>query len=234
MSSPAIEPIGGSSSPRQGRTALACLLHALNQPLTGLQCSLELAAACPRPREEYARTLRDALELTTRMRVLVEALREIADMQSAKPHVPRTFFLHQPLSETVQDLQPIADALRVPLELQDRRDLVIAGEPWLIKRVFFHLLDSALSLAQPGTGLQIVAAHESSNAMLRVAWVPGPAPEFSPFSRQELGLLIAQTGWEHSGGTWTEINTEQRHRYELRMPLSNPQSCIERTTSVQK
>jgi hypothetical protein len=38
------------------RRPLAHLLHALNQPLTGLQCSLELAAADLRRPEEYDRT----------------------------------------------------------------------------------------------------------------------------------------------------------------------------------
>jgi signal transduction histidine kinase len=64
-----------------GRNLLAHLLHALNQPLTGLQCSLELAAASPQRREEYVRTLREGLELTGRMRILVEAIRELADTQ---------------------------------------------------------------------------------------------------------------------------------------------------------
>src|SRR5579864_5175913 len=62
-----------------GRTPLAHLLHALNQPLTGLQCSLELASAGPRPTDVYVRTVKEGLELVSRMRVLVEAIRELAD-----------------------------------------------------------------------------------------------------------------------------------------------------------
>src|SRR5277367_1520624 len=65
------------------RGALAYLLHALNQPLTGLQCSLELAVAGPRRPEQYVRTLQESLELTLRMRLLVEAIRELTDDQEA-------------------------------------------------------------------------------------------------------------------------------------------------------
>src|ERR1700676_3753274 len=65
----------------RGRSPLAHLLHALNQPLTGLQCSMELALSGPRRPEECVRTLREGLELTERMRILVEAIRELTDSQ---------------------------------------------------------------------------------------------------------------------------------------------------------
>jgi hypothetical protein len=113
--------------------------------------------------------------------------------------------------------------------MQDRKDLVMAGEPWLIEKVLFHLLDSALSLARPGTGLEIVVAAEREKAVLRVAWVPGPAPEYSPFSRQELGFVIAQAAWEQAGGNWMEIRSEQKHGYELRMLISPMAWCAEGT-----
>jgi hypothetical protein len=40
------------------------LLHGLNQPLTGLQCSMEVALAAPRTVEYYTQRLREGLELT--------------------------------------------------------------------------------------------------------------------------------------------------------------------------
>ena len=71
------------ASQPQGRSPLAHLLHALNQPLTGLQCSLELALASPRRREEYVRTLREGLQLIERMRILVEGVRELTAQSCA-------------------------------------------------------------------------------------------------------------------------------------------------------
>jgi len=67
-----------------GRTPLEQLLHALNQPLTGLQCSMEVALAAPRTLEQYVRGLQDGLELTDRMRALVGAIREVTDMEDKK------------------------------------------------------------------------------------------------------------------------------------------------------
>ena len=45
--------VAGYSTIPKGRTLLTHLLHALNQPLTGLHCSLELALAGVRSTEQY-------------------------------------------------------------------------------------------------------------------------------------------------------------------------------------
>ena len=60
---------------------LAVLLHELNQPLTGLQCSLELATVGSHTPEQYVDTIRQGLDLVSRMRMLVEAVREVADIE---------------------------------------------------------------------------------------------------------------------------------------------------------
>src|SRR5262249_4305269 len=62
----------------------AQLLHALNQPVTGLQCSLELALAGPRTERRYVDCIEGGLELTERMRHLVMAIRELVDVEEAK------------------------------------------------------------------------------------------------------------------------------------------------------
>lgn len=207
-----------------GRTPLAHLLHALNQPLTGLQCSLELASVRPRAAEEYARTLRDALELTARMRILVEALREIADSQSSGQGEQGSVLLNDVLDIQLEQLAPVAAALEVHLRTHNPSQLRVWGNASLFSSVLFRLLDSALSLARPKSDLLVALAAEAS-AVMRVGWSCGPAPEFSPFSRQELGLLIAQAGWEYAGGVWNHLRTEKEQTCELRMPLANAASC---------
>ncbi|MGA9981266.1 MAG: hypothetical protein WBQ08_21785 [Candidatus Sulfotelmatobacter sp.] len=73
------EEIPGEVSP--GRSPLQHMLHALKQPLTGLHCSLELALVGQRTPEQYARTLREGLELAERMSVLVAAIGELVENQ---------------------------------------------------------------------------------------------------------------------------------------------------------
>jgi two-component system OmpR family sensor kinase len=205
-----------------GRSLLAHLLHALNQPLTGLQCSLELAVAGPRPREEYVRTLREGLELTTRMRILVEAIRELADTQQARPEKTEPLLLDELLRAMIDDLLPIAEAKSVRLSLASYVPLPVRGERNHLETLIFRLLESALSLTQDGKDLQIEATAERDDACIAVGWHPGAPPEHSPFSRPELGLLLAQAGWEQVRARVTTKRTETTHHCAVRLPLGSP------------
>jgi hypothetical protein len=70
----------------------------------------------------------------------------------------------------------------------------------------FRLLDAALSLAGRGTALRIDVGSDSNQAWLRMRWqAAGPR---SGFSRPELGLLVAQAGFERGGAAWERERTE--------------------------
>jgi signal transduction histidine kinase len=185
----------------KSRSTLAHLLHALNQPLTGLQCSLELAVAGRRRPEEYMRTLREGLELTERMRILVEAIRELTDAQPTA-EAEETFNFIGLLRDTADDLRPVAAARGVRLVLLSSHPLSVKAARRSMATLIFRLLESALALTQKGSDLQIVVAPESERLRLVVSWNQGPTPQHSPFSRQELALLIAQAGFERAGGEW--------------------------------
>lgn len=216
-----------SPSPRgtallQGRSPLAHLLHALNQPLTGLQCSLELAASGPRPTEQYIRTLRDGLELTTRMRILVEALRELAELQSANADRAEAFPLDVALLDAVEELQPVAEARVVRIQVSVKTPLPVRTDHPRLVTLLFRLLASALSLCREGSDLKVVAAPEDDQASVMVSWHAGKLPEHSPFSRPELGLLIARAGWEHLRGEWTEDRSGNTESILLRLRMASP------------
>lgn len=216
----ALEPANGTLP--KGRSPLAHLLHALNQPLTGLQCSLELAVAGPRPTEHYVRTLREALELTQRMRILVEAIRELGDTHPPDPQAVEPFLLDTLLRSTVEDLLPVAETNSVRLVVVNQAELPVRADRRCLAPLLFRFLESALSLAREGTDLRIAAAPEKRCACLEVSWNPGPSPEHSPFSRQELGLLIAQAGWERAGAEWTQIPAGTTLTCSVRLPLACP------------
>jgi C4-dicarboxylate-specific signal transduction histidine kinase len=218
MSSAGVQLTRGEAGALNGRTPLAHLLHALNQPLTGLQCSLELAVVRPRSGEEDARTMREALDLTSRMRVLVETLREIGDAEASGDREPSSVCLNDLLAVKVEELIPVADALGIRLRTSHAATLQVCGTSSLLSEVFFRLLDSALSLARPKSDLLVAIAAEQGSAVIRVGWSCGPLPEFSPFSRQELGLLIARAVWEHEGGVWSQVARANEQTCELRMP----------------
>ena len=203
-----------------GGRLVADLLHALNQPVTGLQCSLELAAVATRPPAEYARTIHDALQLTARIRVLVEALREIAGSACQEAEPARECILDEMLFEAVDQLRPVGDAKGIHLLYTGAGPLAAHAPVRRIERVLFRLLESGITLAREKSDVQVSAEAESGSALLALSWMPGVAPEFSPWSSPELGLLIAQAEWEHSGGQWTWEFANQRETCRLRIQLS--------------
>lgn len=202
------------------RSPLAHLLHALNQPLTGLQCSLELAAAGRRSAEQYQRTLEDGLDLVARMRMLVEALRELAEVQEANTSKRQEFQLDGLLCETVDGLRPVAEAKSIEMRVAQSAPLAVEADGGLHAR-FFRLLDAALSLAQRESEMEICASRTNAEISLTVSWSPGRLPEHSPFSRPELGLLIAQAEWEHEGARWSQLRRQGKEVCTVHFPDSS-------------
>lgn len=182
-------PLDIASLPK-GRTPLAHLLHALNQPLTGLQCSIELAVAGPQSREHYVRTLREGLELTCRMRLLVEALRELADAAQWNSEKAAPFLLDELFLNTADELEPVAKEKGVRMQLGGRLALAVRADRDRVAAIAFRCLESALSLSATNTDLQITASAEQGVACVHVCWTQDKLPDYSPFSRQEL----SQTG----------------------------------------
>lgn len=204
-----------------GRSPLAQLLHALNQPLTGLQCGMEVALARPRTPEQYAAGLRQGLELTERMRALVEAIREVADgldeNDDAKAQNGEwgTTELSAILLATVEDLKPVAESKSVSLVLECSSSLAVKAEPRRLTGVVFRLLESALSAAAGGSQVRIEGSA-ADGEWLRVCW-EADAPR-SALSRPELGLLVAQAGFERSGARWERTRTGKQETLTIRLP----------------
>jgi signal transduction histidine kinase len=223
--------IGQVSSVTEQRSPLAHLLHALNQPLTALQCSLELAAAGPRAAEYYVRTLNESLELTLRMRLLVEAIRELNDLrvkehsENAPPENPQegeTFRLDALLRETVDDLRPVAAARSVRFVLSAESPLPWCGGRSRLAQLLFLVLESALALTRPGGEFQVIAHRERQHAVLEMSWSETSPPALSPFSRAELGLLVARAGWEDVGAEWSSFKAEYPQDCTIRLRLALP------------
>jgi hypothetical protein len=223
----------------QRRGTLAHLLHALNQPLTGLQCSLELAAASLRRAEDYDLTLRGALELTARMRILVEAIRELTEMQPPDAEASEEFDFDALLRDTVNDLLPVAESKNVDLQLVSEAPLRLCADRRYLSGLIFRWCEAALSLAE--SSLQITVTTEAvtsepvtskpTHARLIMTWNRGPSPEHSPFSRSELGLVISQAGWERAGAEVSGACAETQQSCTVRLPFVFPAAGLTRVDS---
>ena len=209
------------------RCLLADLLHALNQPLTGLQCSMELAVAGRQPADHYIRTLNEGLELVSRMRLLVETLRELADLQEMPPTEPAIVLLDGLLRDAAHELRPIAESMCVRLVVSQTEPLPIRAQVGSLTSLVFRTIESALALCRNGSEVFINATAIHSTACVNFLWKTGPAPQYSPHSRAELGLLLARAGWEHLGGKWIQNKKDETEEWTIRVPLASPISCRE-------
>jgi two-component system OmpR family sensor kinase len=194
------------------------LLHALNQPLTGLQCSMEVALARPRTPEQYVQGLREGLELTERMRALVEAIREVTDGEGEESSEPETIDFKILLRDVVDGLEPVAEmnGVRITLEGEAASSEVVRVGPRRVAIVVFRIVESALTLAARGSALRIETGTEAEKVWMRIRWQMG-RPR-SEFSRPELGLLVAQAGLERGGAKWVREQTETLETVTVQMP----------------
>ncbi|HWY22457.1 MAG TPA: hypothetical protein VNX26_14615 [Candidatus Acidoferrum sp.] len=203
------------------RSPLERLLHALNQPLTGLQCSMEVALASLRTVEYYVERLRAGLELTERMRALVEAIREVADGEAEKNEEPEAIEWKTLVREVMDDLRPVAEVngVRITLDCSTTCSLAAMGARRKLSSLLFRLLESVVSLADRGSALRIEAGMEAGGAAdavwVRIRWYAGLTQ--AEFSRPELGLLVAQAGWERAGAKWERERTENLETVTVRL-----------------
>lgn len=206
------------------RRPLAYLLHALNQPLTGLQCLLELALIGHRNPEEAMRTFEETLELTARIRLLVESVREISNLEESEPGLQERIFINDTVAEVVQELAPVAESRQLKLALESGGPLPVMANRQRVSTVVFRLLEAAVSVAEIGSYLRVVTREEHREAVIRLEW-----PEHAtgdPFSRQELGLLLAEAGWRKMGAVVTGEHLGLDRSLEIRMPSALGQQEI--------
>ena len=161
------------------------------------------------------------------MRILVEALRELADLAQSDQELANSaesepVLLDELVRAIADDLRPVAETKGVLLSLESETPLPIRADRRSAEAWLFRCLEPALSLAQERSALRIVAAREREKTCLIIAWQQGPEPEYSPFSRPELGLLIAQAAAEQAGAEWTTLQDSSSHTYTIRLPLHSP------------
>lgn len=220
---------------RAGRSPLAQLLHALNQPLTGLQCSLEVTLARSRTAEHYVQSMRDSLVLTARMRALVEAIREVAEVQEEKAGADGLVGEAQSgewqhwLAAALEDLRPVAEIKNVQLLVEVPAVAVTPGKlrRSAVGEAIFRTLDATLAMAEIGSVLRVQVGASSKQEetkdqkeqkYFRIAWRISGAHVRLPMSRPELGLLVAQARLERMGAVWERETAEDGEKLTVRMP----------------
>lgn len=232
ISQPHISP----TNPGEERSVLEQLLHALNQPLTGLQCSMEVALAAPRSPEHYVRTLREGIELAGRLRALVGAIREVVagkELVLAKTiggpdkrdgvDAAETFELTPIVDAAIDELAPVAEAagIRIVRDFSSPTPAWVRSRRATLSAAIFRLLESGVSLAQPGSTVEVEIGRQSAEIAMRIRWT---SVQSGSLSLAELGVLVAQAGLEQAGARLQRHRVENSQTITIRLPLSASES----------
>jgi hypothetical protein len=199
--------------------AVHFLLHALKQPLTALQCMLELSSSGSHSQERYLSTVAEALDLTARMRLLVEALQQLANMrESAITAQKADFPLGILIRDSLADLLPVAESRGIRVRVLGDVGRMVSADRGLLARALFQLLESVISSAQEGSDLKLLGVPEDGALCLILSWTPiNSAEHASPSCRQEVGLLVAQHAFESAGAI---CNRHNRCTYRICLPVA--------------
>jgi hypothetical protein len=219
---PAKSPISidaGRANPRpRGTSVLARLLHALNQPVTGLQCSLELMMAAPRRPDEYAEVLAEGIQLTNRVRELVGAMREVIEIQESTVSCRESFRLRDLLAETVEDLRPVAQSRGLRIEFDCAPAISAGCERRFFAGLIFRILDSLLNLGREQSTIGIRCTEGEEEIQLIFRWDEMLHHRGFEFSRAELGLLLAESACEQIGGRSKWKGSGEQKSYSISFP----------------
>ena len=200
------------------------LLHALNQPLTSLRCSLEVTLLQPRDSDEYRRRLRESLKLTEDITVLACGIRELIDVEQPIAQ-PRAVSLDKILQFSTRELMPLADAEGVGISVLCTPSLAVLGDEQQLSTAIIYLLSFLLNRSSQGGEVNVQAKRDGEEIALAfelsegVTQGSGSKPPAKPgAARAYLRLLVARRIFEVAGGTVRVDLNSKRGSIRIRLP----------------
>jgi two-component system OmpR family sensor kinase len=226
----------GSFERQQQFTADAS--HELRTPLSIIRSQAELALSKPRTPEEYRTTLQTCLRAAQRMSNLAQGLLSLARVDAGKAFSFTNVRLHEIVSDSVAQMQAIADAKRVTLAT-DLEPIQISGNGQRLGQVVVNLVSNAIAFNSEGGRVEVRLFSDEENAVLTVRdnGIGIPARDcpkiFQRFFRVDksrtravggtgLGLAICKTFVEAHRGTIDFESTEGAGTtFRVRLPRAN-------------
>jgi two-component system, OmpR family, sensor kinase len=215
--------------------------HEFRSPLTRIRLAADLARQNP---ERWPSSLERIVQDAERLSRMVEELLALSRAQFAPSKSETYFDLADLLSEVVADVRFEAQAanitltVSVPENLRDRAELVLNGNPDLLRKAIENVLRNAVRYSRPGQSITLALSHlQGSPGTLQIEVAdhgPGVPAEhltriFEPFERLEpssnssgfgLGLAIARSAaLAHDGSIWATNRPEGGLIVTLRLPL---------------
>jgi len=211
--------------------------HELRTPLTALRTVGEGALGAPLSSQRYRQTIASMLEEADRMTALVEDLLLLAREDSGTYRSTfETVDLGRLAGDVAETLRPVSDERGQVLACQVEPDVIVRGDPTILRQAIVNLVDNAIRYTPPGGSIDLrVRADDGAAEVLVRDSGPGIAPEhrekvFERFYRVDrgrsrstggagLGLPIARWAVElHGGRVGLESEVGQGSMFRIRIP----------------
>ena len=222
--------------------------HELRTPLTALRGRIEVTLTRPRSGPEYEDTLRTLEAEVARLTRLSEDLLLLARFDRGNVTQRRELVdLGSLLTAVCEQIRPLAADRDQVLEADVQPDLVLAGDPDQLVRLFFNLLDNAVKYTDDGGRVELTAHRDGADATVDVRDTgAGIAPEhlesvFDRFYRADesraratgghgLGLAIAgEIARAHGGAVSVRSRPGEGSTFTVTLPLTEDSPSGEAT-----
>jgi len=139
-----VTPVAESSAQEVAgqRAFVSDVFHSLSQPLTALQCSLELSLARDQTSQEFRASVEAALQNAERLRQRLLLLRELSEADDPGD-VSAPVDLHQLLQDLQEDFLPVFESADGRFDVACGQ-VQVRGNAAKLTRAFFYLLEYLL------------------------------------------------------------------------------------------
>lgn len=206
------------------RAFLSEVFHDLSQPLTALQCRLELSLRRDHTVEEFKESIQTVLENAERMRqrlLLLRALNDAADAAGQE----ETTDLNDLLGELRESLLPLFEAETRTLSIAGLQPSLVRGNRGRLMRALFYFVEYLFRYSKPNSILKMeLLIRESKWAELRIAAegsLPVGISEEGEPELRSLELEIARRTFRADGGDLSAVSWDANHSHWLvKQPLA--------------
>jgi two-component system, OmpR family, sensor kinase len=226
------------NSVAQMKQFTASISHELRTPLTTLRGEAEVALLQAQTADDYKRVLASQLEEFDKLSHMINQLLVLASAEAGEIQwTNQSVDLSSLAVSLVDQLEPVAAAKKVRLEVGTRPGVDVQGDPSWLERLILNLLDNAIKFTPENGQVRVSTAVENAEAVLRVedsgiGIEPEALPHiFERFYRAEpsrskqvagVGLGLALVKWivdQHHGRIQGESQPGQGSCFTVWLPL---------------
>ena len=149
------------------RSFSADVAHELRTPLAGLRAQLDLALSRPRSSEEYAKTIRNCLEITTQTGTIIESLLETTK-QAASEGTSEDFLLHDLISGIFNEFEKTIQSRQLRVMNEVPKSARVHSDRQSLTIILRNLVENAVSHSDTTSQVCVRATQDHRNCKISI------------------------------------------------------------------